>query len=392
MQDNDLTIWLEQQQINLSHIAWVMEHKQCYQGINAEYTSMLNDFSESAGKMYLHPMEVLQVYRTIVQECESNPFNLLNNAASKSGIHFAATCIDGCFIKIIDRIDPVPIGFIKECPNNIQYLAQEQIKGILTGFRNEYLKDHAVCEEVAEVLLMNEPGIFQRICLQKEQARNADDDKQPNKSNPDGPNIKRNAGTDSQGQGNENQQLNSSGKHVLGQETMPPPVNKKKKHPFLIIIIIAAILIWMLTRVNRQISNIGNSRTTEEVITENDEADEEEVETEEVHEQQIIDTLAETGYLFPDGDSRFLTEEELYALRDVEGYDFEVLLGLARNEIYARHGYQFRSGGNYDAFYSNYDWYTSIPHHAVDDTEFNEYEIANRNLIVEIEKREGYRE
>ena len=38
-----------------------------------------------------------------------------------------------------------------------------------------------------------------------------------------------------------------------------------------------------------------------------------------------------------------------------------------------------------------YEWYSDIPHSVFGDEVFNEYEIANRDLIVKIEKREGYK-
>ncbi len=39
-------------------------------------------------------------------------------------------------------------------------------------------------------------------------------------------------------------------------------------------------------------------------------------------------------------------EEEVYALRNSEEYDFQTLLGYARNELYARHGFAFNEISN----------------------------------------------
>ena len=86
-----------------------------------------------------------------------------------------------------------------------------------------------------------------------------------------------------------------------------------------------------------------------------------------------------------------MSEDEVYALRDNEEYDFQTLLGFARNEIYARRGYAFKEDGPYYPFYMQYEWYSDIPHSVFGDEVFNEYEIANRDLIVKIEKREGYK-
>ena len=64
---------------------------------------------------------------------------------------------------------------------------------------------------------------------------------------------------------------------------------------------------------------------------------------ESLKEQGIFD---ENGFVFPDSNERYLTEEEVYALNDAEEYDFQTLLGHARNEIYARHGYAFNENGS----------------------------------------------
>ena len=45
----------------------------------------------------------------------------------------------------------------------------------------------------------------------------------------------------------------------------------------------------------------------------------------------------------------------------------------------------------YYPFYMEYDWYRNMEHHVVSDSELNEYEQANRDLIVAIERKEGYR-
>ena len=101
----------------------------------------------------------------------------------------------------------------------------------------------------------------------------------------------------------------------------------------------------------------------------------------------------ENGFLFADSDSRSLTEDELYELREpgIEGFSFETLLGFARNEIYARHGYPFRQDGLFYQFYMQYPWYSEMEHKIIGDSELNEYEIENRDLIVEIETSEGIR-
>lgn len=109
----------------------------------------------------------------------------------------------------------------------------------------------------------------------------------------------------------------------------------------------------------------------------------------EVSEKSAFD---ENGFVFADSNSRYLTEEEVYALQDMEEYDFQTMLGFARNELYARHGFAFNEKGQYYPFYMQYDWYKNVEHHVVKDSELNEYEKANRDLIVGIERKEGYRQ
>lgn len=107
--------------------------------------------------------------------------------------------------------------------------------------------------------------------------------------------------------------------------------------------------------------------------------------------EQLSRFTVTCSFVFPDSNERYLTEEEVYALNDAEEYDFQTLLGHARNEIYARHGYAFNENGIYYPFYMEYDWYRNMEHHVVSDSELNEYEQANRDLIVAIERKEGYR-
>ena len=86
-------------------------------------------------------------------------------------------------------------------------------------------------------------------------------------------------------------------------------------------------------------------------------------------------------YIFPDSDSRKLKKSEVKKLSKKE-------LRYARNELYARHGYIFEDEELKDYFESK-SWYTpSVAGEDFNDEEyFNEYEIANRNLIKKIEAK-----
>ena len=59
---------------------------------------------------------------------------------------------------------------------------------------------------------------------------------------------------------------------------------------------------------------------------------------------------AERMYIFPDSDKRLLTWDE------VAQWDYETL-GYAYNEIFARHGYDFNPGGEYEHYFSTRPWY-----------------------------------
>ena len=61
---------------------------------------------------------------------------------------------------------------------------------------------------------------------------------------------------------------------------------------------------------------------------------------------------ADTLYLIPDSNTRRLTEEEIWK------WDRESLAYLW-NEIFARHGYVFISGGKFDLWFSAMPWYTA---------------------------------
>ena len=89
--------------------------------------------------------------------------------------------------------------------------------------------------------------------------------------------------------------------------------------------------------------------------------------------------LANNGeYVLPDSDSRYYDKEELKKLTHEE-------LRLARNEIYARHGYIFESEDLKKHFTSK-SWYVpSVESEQFDQKILNNYEQANLNLILEYE-------
>lgn len=84
-------------------------------------------------------------------------------------------------------------------------------------------------------------------------------------------------------------------------------------------------------------------------------------------------------YILPHVDTEYLTEA------DIMNWDADYLR-LARNEIYARHGRQFDDEG-LKSYFESCNWYVgTVPASEFDEAVLNEYELANRDLIVQYEQ------
>lgn len=98
-------------------------------------------------------------------------------------------------------------------------------------------------------------------------------------------------------------------------------------------------------------------------------------------EAEVSTGISPDEYILPECETRIYTREELSALSKDE-------LRLARNEIYARHGRKF-SAEDLRNYFQNKSWYTPLyeaaEFDAKGDSVLNDCEIANRNLIVELE-------
>lgn len=89
-------------------------------------------------------------------------------------------------------------------------------------------------------------------------------------------------------------------------------------------------------------------------------------------------------YILPNSSTQYLTKAHLEGLTAEE-------CRLARNEIYARHGRMFNDA-SLQAYFETFDWYyPTIPAEDFEESILNEYEVANRDLIVEYEMEQGYR-
>ena len=89
-------------------------------------------------------------------------------------------------------------------------------------------------------------------------------------------------------------------------------------------------------------------------------------------------------YVLPNSNSQYLTMEDLAGLTKEQ-------CRLARNELYARHGRRF-DDAELQGYFDSCDWYAgTISPGDFDDSVLNEYEIANRDLLVQYETEMGYR-
>lgn len=110
----------------------------------------------------------------------------------------------------------------------------------------------------------------------------------------------------------------------------------------------------------------------------------EETEPAEEPEEEAPEEEEVSQYFLPTSSSEYLT------MSDLEGFSQDDCR-MARNELYARHGRRF-DDPNLQAYFDALDWYEGTIEPAdFDESVMNEYEIANRDLIVQYEKDMGYR-
>lgn len=90
---------------------------------------------------------------------------------------------------------------------------------------------------------------------------------------------------------------------------------------------------------------------------------------------------ASDDYILPLADSYYYTEEDLAGLTKEE-------LAIARNELYARHGYIFSVDGKWQKYFEEKSWYDPmIPTKQFKEEErFNRYEMKNLTTILKMEQ------
>jgi len=202
----------------------------------------------------------------------------------------------------------------------------------------------------------------------------------------------------------------------LSEEQMPLHETQKTKEnlaPLIIalaaVLIVCSCIIWFVIKKSSEPISIdipisGQVQSDEELkgsdTTDNDEKDEENNKSEtdsasalRQNDSAAINEASETipseanegfaaeqDFLFP-SDSELITEDYLMTLTKEE-------IALLRNEIFARHGYIFRTEP-FKTYFSSKPWYT--PNENYDDSLLSEIEKTNAETIIAFEEKMGWR-
>ncbi|QFJ54925.1 YARHG domain-containing protein [Pseudobutyrivibrio xylanivorans] len=79
------------------------------------------------------------------------------------------------------------------------------------------------------------------------------------------------------------------------------------------------------------------------------------------------------------------TDKRYYEASDFSD-DPWIIINIAKNEIYARHGYIFTDPDLYDFFMGQLWYVPTVEAEDFDDSVFNEYERANLQLVSQLDK------
>ena len=171
--------------------------------------------------------------------------------------------------------------------------------------------------------------------------------------------------------------------------------NSNNQYMLLIVILITICVFAIVGCVMFLVLSNGDSKETSSNTTiesQQEEEDVEEVEEEKEVVQQETNNLPpqnnnnnnQQDYVLPGSDSRLLSMQELMGMTAED-------CRIARNEIYARHGRMFKDEA-LQSYFNAKSWYRpTIPADAFTEDMLNQYEIANRDLIVQYETSQGYR-
>lgn len=86
-------------------------------------------------------------------------------------------------------------------------------------------------------------------------------------------------------------------------------------------------------------------------------------------------------FYFANSDSTYLDEDDLQGFTEYE-------CDIARNEIYARHGYTFQTE-KFENYFKQFAWYEEDPNYS--DARLNTYEKKNASMILSYEKDKGWK-
>ena len=95
-----------------------------------------------------------------------------------------------------------------------------------------------------------------------------------------------------------------------------------------------------------------------------------------------LESLLETGSVFPDSSERLLTKDEIKAAAESGFYNGHTVLQYAINELYARNHMSFTEAWARD-FYNSWGWYEDYGYTAADARgRFNDKESANVDKLA----------
>lgn len=171
---------------------------------------------------------------------------------------------------------------------------------------------------------------------------------------------------------------------VLCDEFLDYQPKEKKPFPTKIVLGIVGGLLAAAIIAVAVVFCLGLKDKKEETPTPNPVIENVEDESEELNNQELVeDTVDESEYILPNSDTVKYTREQLQELTLEE-------LRIARNELFARYGTYF-GVADLDEYFKTKSWYTAKMSVAefYDQIEMNEIELANLNLIRQIEEEKA---
>lgn len=145
-------------------------------------------------------------------------------------------------------------------------------------------------------------------------------------------------------------------------------------------IILACIIMFVVIGFGTYITVIKNIQQSEEVSVSENATNNSKKESKplEKKEEDTKKEIVNKDYIIENSNSAYLTKEDLKTLSKKQ-------LSYARNEIFARHGYAFKSQ-EYQEYFSSKKWYSIDESYDGNQNVLNEYEKANLKLIESLEK------